>query len=166
MEFTPDNKDRQLLTHLQDNARITSAELGTLVGLSPSGVQKRLRKLEENDVIQKYATVVNRRSFGFDMVVFVQVTLQGHTPGLVGMFDLAMQETAEVLECHRVIGLADYLLKVVVRDHEHLDNFLMDTLLPMPAVERVNSNLVLKAVKETTNVGLLDQGPEGNDHAD
>ena len=148
MEFTPDNKDRQLLTHLQDNARITSAELGTLVGLSPSGVQKRMRKLEENAVIQKYATVVNRCSFGYDMVVFVQVTLQGHTPELVGMFDRA-----------------DYLLKIVVRDHEHLDSFLMDTLLPIPAVERVNSNLVLKAVKETTNIGLLDQGPGGDDHA-
>lgn len=154
MDITPDEKDRDLLTHLQDNARMTSAEIGSLVGLSPSAVQKRMRKLEDGGVIQKYATVVNRKHFGYDMVVFVQVTLQGHTPELVQVFDAAMQEMPEVLECHRVIGLADYLLKVVVANNEHLDNFLMKKLLPIPAVERVNSHLVLKAVKETTNIGL------------
>ena len=66
-----------------------------------------------------------------------------------------MQQTAEVMECHRVTGTADYLLKVIVQDHEHLDQFLMNHLLPIPSVERVNSNLVLKAVKETTNIGLM-----------
>lgn len=157
MDFTPDQKDRELLTHLQDNARMTSAEIGSLVGLSPSGVQKRLRKLEDNGVVQKYATVVNRKIFGLDMMVFVQVTLQGHTPELVGVFDSAMQEMPEVLECHRVIGLADYLLKVVVKNNEHLDDFIMKKLLPIPAVERVNSHLVLKAIKETTNVGLVNE---------
>ncbi|MEM7114826.1 MAG: Lrp/AsnC family transcriptional regulator [Chloroflexota bacterium] len=154
MEVTPDSKDRQILNHLQQNGRISSAELASLVGLSPSGVQKRMRKLEENGVIQKYTTLVNRRSFGYDLVVFVQVTLQGHTPEQVAHFDQAMQEMAEVLECHRIIGAADYLLKIIVTDHEHLDDFLMKQLLPLPAVARVNSNLVLKAVKETTDIGL------------
>jgi Lrp/AsnC family transcriptional regulator len=156
MNHTPDKKDRDLLTHLQDNARMTSAEIGSLVGLSPSGVQKRMRKLEKNRIIQKYATVVDRKSFGYDVIVFVQVTLGGHTPELVDMFDATMKEMPEVLECHRVIGQADYLLKVVVLNNEHLDNFIMKKLLPLPAVERVNTNLVLKVVKETTNIGLAD----------
>jgi DNA-binding Lrp family transcriptional regulator len=156
MNHTPDKKDRDLLTHLQDNARMTSAEIGSLVGLSPSGVQKRMRKLEKNCTIQKYATVVDRKSFGYDVIVFVQVTLGGHTPELVDMFDATMKEMPEVLECHRVIGQADYLLKVVVLNNEHLDNFIMKKLLPLPAVERVNTNLVLKVVKETTNIGLAD----------
>lgn len=154
MLYELDEKDRALLAYLQDNARMTSAELGKLVDLSPSGVQKRLRKLEENGVVKKYATIIDRRTLGYDLVVFVQVTLQGHTRDQVAEFDTGIQEMDEVLECHRVTGTADYLLKVVVRDHQHLDDFLMDQLLPMPSVARVNSNLVLKAVKETTNLGM------------
>jgi len=154
MILTLDDKDRILLSQLQEDARMTSAELGKLVGLSPSGVQKRMHKLEENGLIKKYTAVIDRKNLGFDLLVFVQVTLQGHTPESVAHFDNAIQEMSEVLECHRVTGMADYLLKVVVRDHEHLDQFLMTHLLPMPSVERVNSNLVLKEVKETTHVGL------------
>lgn len=162
MNFTPDEKDRILLTHLQDNARLTSAELGKQSDLSPSGVQKRLRKLEENGVVEKYATIVNRKRLGYDLLVFVQVTLAGHMPELVATFDTAMQEMPEILECHRVTGNADYLLKIVVRDHEHLDHFLMQRLLPLPSIDRVSSNLVLKAVKETTNIGLVEA--ENNNH--
>lgn len=154
MAYELDDKDRILLARLQDNARLTNGELSKEVDLSASGVQKRLRKLEENGVIEKYATVLNRKSLGFDLVVFVQVTLGGHTPQSVAEFDACIQEMPEVLECHRVTGGADYLLKAVVRDHEHLDYFLMNRLLPLPSVERVNSHLVLKEVKETTNIGL------------
>jgi len=155
MKHVTDEKDRLLLDHLQNNARITSAELSNLVDLSPSGVQKRLRKLEENGIIDKYATVINRKSLGYGLTVFVQVTLQGHTREAVAEFDEIMQQTQEVMECHRVTGTADYLLKTIVRDHEHLDQFLMNYLLPIPSVERVNSNLVLKAVKETTNIDVM-----------
>ena len=154
MDFPLDEKDRILLSQLQDNARLTSAELGKKVDLSPSGVQKRLRKLEESGFIKKYATILDRKKLSYDLVVFVQITIQGHLPELVAQFDAAVQEMDEVLECHRVTGSADYLLKVVVCDHEQLDHFLMNRLLPLPSVERVNSSLVLKAVKETTSIGL------------
>jgi Lrp/AsnC family leucine-responsive transcriptional regulator len=154
MNHVTDEKDRLLLDYLQNNARMTSSELSSLVDLSPSGVQKRLRKLEENGVIDKYVTVINRKRLGYGLTVFVQVTLRGHTQEAVAEFDTIMQQTPEVLECHRVTGTADYLLKVVVHDHQHLDQFLMNYLLPLPTVERVNSNLVLKAVKETTNIGI------------
>lgn len=156
MDFPLDEKDRILLNQLQENARLTSAELGQQVDLSPSGVQKRLRKLEESGLVKRYAAVLDRKKLGYDLAVFVQVTIQGHLPELVAQFDTAVQKMDEVLECHRVTGSADYLLKVVVRDHEQLDHFLMNQLLPMPSVERVNSSLVLKAVKETTRIGLTE----------
>jgi Lrp/AsnC family transcriptional regulator, leucine-responsive regulatory protein len=152
MTSTLDEKDQLLLNHLQENARITNAELGTLVDLSPSGVQKRLRKLEAGGVIKKHTTIVNRKSLGYDLLVFIQVILRGHAPEAVVEFDAAIQAMPAVLECHRVTGSADYLLKVVVGNHEHLDDFLMNHLLPLTAVERVTSNLVLKEVKETTSI--------------
>jgi len=156
MTYTLDKKDSTLLEHIQNNARLTSAELGKLVNLSPSGVQKRLRKLEENGIVERYATMLNRKRLGYDLLVFVKVIIQGHTAKLIAEFDEAVREMPEVLESHRIIGDADYLLKVVVRDREQLDHFLMKQLLSLDSVARVSSYLVLKEVKETTSIGLND----------
>lgn len=156
MTYVLDKKDSTLLTHMQNNARLTSAELGKLVNLSPSGVQKRLRKLEENGIVERYATMLNRKSLGYDLLVFVKVIIQGHTVKLIAEFDEAIRKMPEVLESHRIIGDADYLLKVVVRDREQLDHFLMEQLLSLGSVARVSSYLVLKEVKETTSIGLND----------
>lgn len=156
MTYTLDKKDSTLLEHIQGNARLTSAELGKLVDLSPSGVQKRLRKLEENGIVERYATMLNRKRLGYDLLVFVKVIIQGHTTELIAEFDNAVREMPEVLESHRIIGDADYLLKVVVRDREQLDYFLMKQLLSLNSVARVSSYLVLKEVKETTSIGLND----------
>jgi len=156
MNYALDKKDSTLLHHMQNNARLTSAELGKLVDLSPSGVQKRLRKLEENGVVEKYATLLNRKQLGYDLLVFVKVIIHGHTAELIEEFDAAISRMPEVLESHRIIGDADYLLKVVIRDREHLDHFLMKNLLSLKSVERVSSYLVLKEVKETTRIGLQD----------
>jgi Lrp/AsnC family leucine-responsive transcriptional regulator len=154
MSYVLDEKDSILLNHMQKNARLTSAELGKLVGLSPSGVQKRLRKLEENGIVERYATMLNRKRLGYDLLVFVKIIIQGHTTELIAEFDNAIREMPEILESHRIIGDADYLLKVVVRDREQLDHFLMEQLLSLNSVARVSSYLVLKEVKETTSIGL------------
>ena len=156
MNYVLDKKDSTLLKHMQNNARLTSAELGKLVDLSPSGVQKRLRKLEENGIVERYATMLNRKRLGYDLLVFVKVIIQGHTKKLIAEFDNAIRQMPEVLESHRIIGDADYLLKVVVRDREQLDQFLMEQLLSLGSVARVSSYLVLKEVKETTSIGLND----------
>lgn len=157
MNKTPlDPIDVTLLNAVQQNARLTNAELGKLVGLSPSGVQKRLRKLEESGVIEGYVTLLNRKEVGFDLLVFVKVTMAGHTTELIEAFDSSIREMPEVLESHRIIGDADYLLKVVVRDREELDFFLMKRLLALEPVARVSSYLALKEVKETTKVALRD----------
>ena len=156
MTYVLDEKDNTLLTHMQKNARLTSAELGKLVNLSPSGVQKRLRKLEENGIVERYATMLNRKSLGYDLLVFVKVIIQGHTVKLIAEFDEAIRKMPEVLESHRIIGDADYLLKVVVRDREQLDQFLMERLLSLGSVARVSSYLVLKEVKETTSIDLIE----------
>ena len=156
MTYVLDEKDNTLLTHMQNNARLTSAELGKLVNLSPSGVQKRLRKLEENGIVERYATMLNRKNLGYDLLVFVKVTIQGHTVKLIAEFDETIRKMPEVLESHRIIGDADYLLKVVVRDREQLDQFLMERLLSLGSVARVSSYLVLKEVKETTSIDLIE----------
>jgi len=154
MTYIPDKIDALLLELIQANARLTNAELGKIVELSPSGVQKRLRKLEENSVIERYVTVLDRRQLGYVFLVFVKVIIQNHTSDLIAEFDQAVQEIPEILESHRIIGDADYLLKVVVRDRDEFDQFLMERLLALESVKRVSSYVVLKEVKETSAVGL------------
>ena len=124
MELT--DRDRLLLAYLQDNAQMTNAELAEKVDLSTSGVQKRLKKLEESGVIKKYVTVLDRKAVGYDMLCFVEVILRAHDTEQVSLFDETVRGLDEIQECHRLTGNSDYLLKVVVRDREHLDHFLME----------------------------------------
>ena len=156
MTYVLDKIDRLLLSHLQNNAHQTSAELGKLVELSPSGVQKRLRKLEDNGIIKKYGVTLNRKRLGYDLLVFVKVIMKDHSTERIAEFDQAIRGMPEILESHRIIGDADYLLKVIVRDRDQLDNFLMKRLLTVDCVARVSSYLVLKEVKETSAIGLND----------
>ena len=147
-----DDLDRTLLYHLQTDARLTNVELARRVDLSAPGLQKRLRKLEERGVIEQYVTLVNREALGFDMLCFVQVTLQRHEPAAIAHFRALVKTLPEVLECHHITGEYDYLLKVLVRNRKHLEEFLMETLTPIPAMDKIRTSLVLSEIKTTTVV--------------
>lgn len=152
MEIQLDEVDRVLLTHLQTDARITNTELARLVDLSPTGLQKRLRKLEETGVIAHYVTLINREAVGYDMLCFVQVTLKHHELDGVKMFREAVQAMPEVQECYFLTGEYDYLLKVIVRSRRDLERFLMETLTPMPGMDKIRTSLVLSEIKMSTAV--------------
>lgn len=149
-----DDIDREVLKYLQQDARMTNAELARRVDLSPPGLQKRLKKLEESGVIEGYATIVNREAVGYDMLCFVQATLVRHVPEAVSNFKNAVKGMPEVLECYHLTGEYDYLLKVVVHNRKHLEQFILDTLTPVPGMDRVRTSLVLSEIKVTTAVAL------------
>ena len=149
-----DELDRQLLTHLQADARVSSAELARRLGLSNPGVQKRLRKLEERGVVQLYATVINREAVGLDLLCFVHVMLAHHRPESVKRFPGRIKDMPEVLECHFLTGEFDYLMKIVVADHERLQNFLFERLMKVDGVDRIRTSIVVKEVKASTSLPL------------
>ncbi|MFQ5422261.1 MAG: Lrp/AsnC ligand binding domain-containing protein, partial [Anaerolineae bacterium] len=85
-----------------------------------------------------------------------------HEPQDVTDFDQAIQDMPEILECYRLTGAADYLLKILVRNREHLDHFLMNVLMPLRAVDRLRTRVVLKEIKETTGIATVPDGqPSG-----
>lgn len=147
-----DSKDSTILNALQQNSRLTISELSSLVNLSVSGVQKRLKKLEDHGYIENYAAILSRAKLGLSIMCFIEVSLGVHARKDVSEFDQAIQTLPEVLECHRLTGGADYLLKIVTYDREHLDAFLMDVLMPMTAIDRLKTSIVLKEIKETTAI--------------
>jgi DNA-binding Lrp family transcriptional regulator len=149
-----DEIDRILLKQLQQDARTTNAELARRVDLSPSGLQKRLRKLEETGLIQRYTAILDREAIGYDLLCFVHVTLQHHKLENVADFHDAVQQLPEVLECHHVTGEYDYLIKIVVRNRKHLEAFLMSKLTPIPAVDKLRTSIALRELKSTTEIPL------------
>ncbi|GAB4270049.1 MAG: Lrp/AsnC family transcriptional regulator [Candidatus Promineifilaceae bacterium] len=149
-----DEKDLMILRQLQMDARLTNAELARRVDLSAPGLQKRLKKLEELGVIRGYVALVDKELVGYDMLCFVQVTLQRHDPAAVLGFKQAVQTMPEVLECHHITGEYDYLLKIVVRNRKHLEQFILHTLTPVPGMDKVRTSLVLSEIKATTAVSL------------
>lgn len=149
-----DEKDRQLLKYLQGDARLTNTELARRVDLSPPGLQRRLRKLEDSGVIEQYVTLLDREAVGFDMLCFVQVTLLRHEPDSIQRFKEIVQDMSEVLECHHITGEFDYLLKVIVRNREHLEKFLVEKLTPVPGMDKIRTSLVLREIKTTTNLPI------------
>jgi Lrp/AsnC family transcriptional regulator, leucine-responsive regulatory protein len=154
MSVSLDDVDRQLLHYLQENARISNAELARRVELSPPGLQKRIRKLEEAGIIDRYVTLLNHEAIGYDMLCIVQVTLARHDPKAVAAFREAVQQMPEVLECFHLTGESDYLLKVIVRNRKHLEQFILETLTPVPGMDKIRTSLVLSEIKRRTAVPL------------
>jgi DNA-binding Lrp family transcriptional regulator len=155
--------DRALLQYLQEDARLTNVELARRVDLSPPGLNKRLRRLEEAGIITRYVTLIDREAVGFDMLCFVQVTLQRHEPDAVASFKCAVQKMPEVLECHHITGEFDYLLKVVVRNRKHLEAFIVGTLTPVRGMDKIRTSLVLSEIKATTVLALMEDGLVSSD---
>lgn len=156
MDKRLDNKDRLLLEHLQDDARMTNTELARRVDLSAPGLQKRVRKLEDAGVIEQYVTLLNRQALGYDMLCFVQVTLQRHEPEAIRNFRKVVLTMPEVMECFHITGEYDYLLKVIIRNREHLETFLVDSLTPVPGMDKIRTSLVLREIKKTSRIPLDD----------
>ena len=151
-----DEIDRTLLHALQEDARQTNADLARRVDLSATGLQKRLRRLEEAGIILGYVAQVDREAVGYDMLCFVQVTLQRHDPDAVENFRREVQGMREVLECHHLTGEFDYLLKVIVRNRKHLEQFILHTLTPVRGMDKIRTSLVLSEIKALSAIPLIE----------
>jgi DNA-binding Lrp family transcriptional regulator len=149
-----DDLDRRLLAQLQADARTSSAELARRFNLSAPGLQKRLKKLEQRGVIRQYATIVQREAVGLDLLCFVHVMLAHHRPESVKRFPSRVERMPEVLECHFLTGEFDYLMKVVLENHDHLEQFLFEKLMKVDGVDRIRTSIVIKEVKASTTLPL------------
>jgi DNA-binding Lrp family transcriptional regulator len=145
-----DSTDKLILEILQTEGRLSNAELARRVNLSPPATHARLRRLEEEGVIRGYAALLDREKSGYDMLCFVQISLQLHQPQQVQAVRDAIRDMPEVLECHHITGEYDYLLKVVIHNRKDLERFILERLTPVPGVARIHTSLVLTEVKATT----------------
>ncbi|MEM9263138.1 MAG: Lrp/AsnC family transcriptional regulator [Pseudomonadota bacterium] len=143
-----DQIDHKILRHLQENARITNAELAEKVGLSPTPCLRRLRKLETEGVIQGYHTEVDREALGVNVTVLALVKLEKEDDATLKMFEDAVRSRPEVIECDLVTGKFDYIIRVVIPTLAAYETFLSETILRMPNVLSVESSPVLREVEK------------------
>jgi Lrp/AsnC family leucine-responsive transcriptional regulator len=149
-----DATDRRILGLLQENARVPAAEIARAIGLAPSAVHYRIRKLEESGVIQGYETKIDPRSVGRGLVAFVRVqTGEGaKAPELTK----ALSSLSEVQEVHRVVGEDCFFVKVRVRDTIALADLLDTRLQRISGVASTRTTIVLTSAKETRALPLED----------
>jgi DNA-binding Lrp family transcriptional regulator len=149
-----DRIDLRLLAVLQEHGRMSNLELAQTIKLSPAQTLRRHRRLEEMGVIRRYETRLDAESLGFGVVAFIQVTMErGHIRDLL-KFKEFVEKLAQIQECFSVTGDIDYVLKVVARDLKALSEFLLDTLMRIPGVSRVQSIVCLDEIKGTSAMPL------------
>jgi DNA-binding Lrp family transcriptional regulator len=153
-EIRLDSTDRRILGVLQDNARISNADLAREVALSPSPCLRRVRELEEQGVIKRYAALLEPQAVGLPVSVFVNVTLERQIESALEIFEEAIAKRPEVMECYLMTGDADYLLRVVVSDLGAYERFIVDYLTKVPGIASIKSSFALKQVQYRTALPL------------
>jgi len=144
-----DSKDRQIIRALQMNGRMTNQELADKVSLSPSPCLRRLRLLEKSGVIRGYNVEVDAKAYGLPVTVFVRVRLEKHSEDVVKDFENQIRRTENVIECHVMTGLSDYLLKVVVEDLASYEVFVRKHLHSIGSIASIDTSFAYGVVKKT-----------------
>jgi Lrp/AsnC family leucine-responsive transcriptional regulator len=144
--------DTEIARRLQENARETQADIARAVGLAPSAVLERIRKLEARGIIKGYAAELDPKALGLGLLAFVAVRTE--ESGSENRIAQELSEHAEVLEVHHVAGDDCYLIKVRARDAEHLGQLLRTRFGRIPGVRSTRTTVVLETMKETPRLPL------------
>jgi len=142
-----DTRDLRLLALLQKDCRMSNADLAQTMGMSASALWRRVRHLEDTGVIERYGAVVRPAQMGLTFEAIVHVRLTRHDPDDIVRFIRAVETKTDVQDCFATTGQADYHLRVLCRDLEAYNRFLEDFLFRLPAVDSVQTNVVLRTIK-------------------
>jgi DNA-binding Lrp family transcriptional regulator len=149
-----DDFDLKLINALQDDGRLTNAELAQRIGLSASQCSRRRSALEAEGVIEGYHATIANQAVGLDVIVFIHVGLATQSADSSRAFRALIGRMEEVQEAFSLTGETDYLVKMVVPDLNTLSRILNDVFLPHRSIEHVRSSIVLDRVKQTTRLPL------------
>lgn len=149
-----DRIDRKILDALQENARISNVDLAQVVGLSPAPCLRRVQALEQAGVIVGYAGLVDMRKVMLGVQAFIDVQLSGQGKNVMDPVEAAIKRFPEVLDCYVMTGHWDYLLRVVARDMDAIQQFLQDNLSQVPGVLRIKTSFAVRRVAKTTVLPL------------
>lgn len=149
MQNRLDEIDRKILALLQQDGRMSLADLSEKVGLSPSPCLRRVRIMEKAGIISRYVAVLSQQNVGLPVSVFVSIKLESQREDALNKFGKAIARWPEVLECYLMTGPRDYLLRVVVADLSAYEQFLKQKLTRLDGIASIESSFALEQVKYT-----------------
>jgi Lrp/AsnC family leucine-responsive transcriptional regulator len=146
--------DRAILSHLQDDGRLSNVELAERVRLSPSACLRRVRNLEQAGAIAGYHAVIDPAAVGRAFQITVHATLMMRNRATIETFEAAVAELEDVVECRRMYGDPDYLMRVAVADADAYERFLINVLADLPGLARMTSQFTMKTIKPGGRIPL------------
>jgi Lrp/AsnC family leucine-responsive transcriptional regulator len=144
---TLDDIDRKIIAVLQAEGRLPIVDLADRVGLSATPCQRRVKRLEEEGVITRYAALISPAAMGYGLQALVEVTLDDHSEKTVEAFEAAIRARPEVVACYAVTGDMDFLLHIFAPDLANFSDFALKALLRMSGVKGSRSSFIMQAVK-------------------
>jgi Lrp/AsnC family leucine-responsive transcriptional regulator len=152
--MTLDKIDKKLLNFLQNNSKQTTKQLSLQLNLSVTAVYERIKKLENNKIIEKYVAIANKPKIEKSFLVFCHVKLVQHSKEYVTTFETEILKLEEVSECFHVSGDSDYILKIYVKNMEEYRHFMLTKLTTIKYIGSTQSTFTIMEVKNTTAVSL------------
>src|ERR1700759_5431736 len=144
----------RILELIQHDASLSVAEIAERVGLSSSPCWRRIKRLEDEGIVQRRVTILDREKLGLSFEVYCTVKLSLPTKDNLETFETSVQRWPEVVQCATVTGAADYELRIVTRDMHAFDDFLRDKILSLGLVSNIESRIVVRSVKNSTALPL------------
>lgn len=145
-----DKIDTRILAIVQEDASLTAAEIGDRVGLSQAACWKRIKRLENDGVIQKRVAILAPEKIGLRTLILVHVKLSAHGRANLDEFTEKIRSMPKVLECYVLLGNEDFFLKIAVADIYEYEQFFFRELSSIEGVAEIRSSVTLSQIKDTT----------------
>lgn len=149
IDYSPDEKDLQILRLLQKNARITVKEIGEQVHLSTTPVHERIKRMETTGIIKQYAALLDHTKVNKPLMVICYVSLKEHNKNAGVKFIETINRLSEVVECYSISGEFDFMLKVMAANMDDYYNFHVNKLSQLENMGHVQSVFVMGIIKQT-----------------
>ncbi len=143
-----DSTDKKILQILQENAKITNAQLSKEIGLSPAPTLERVKKLENLGLIRSYHAMLDTEKVGLGVTTFVQVFLQSHKKSIIDAFVERINMIDSVIECHHITGSCDFLLKVIAPDIQAYQKLILEQISEIEEISNMQSMVILSTFKD------------------
>jgi Lrp/AsnC family leucine-responsive transcriptional regulator len=142
-----DDLDKKILVALQTSARMKNVDLARELGIAPSTVMDRIRRLEDSGLIQGYRGIINPEMLGLTIQAFISVSLVRHEVDLIHEFEERIRQISHVRACYHLTGTFDYLLYVVAQNQQQLGELVKQWIASIPGIGKVETFLMLSEVK-------------------
>ena len=149
-----DKIDYKILRIIQSEGRISNINLADKIGLSPSPCLRRVKELEKGDVIKKYVGLVEPKALFLLINAFINVSLHSQKERFLNIFEQKISLYDEVSECYLMTGSSDYLLRVVTRDLEEYERFVIDKLTKIEGIANIQTSFALKPLIQRTEIPI------------